>query len=191
MTLTQRLRSGKGADRELDRFKSKYRVDEATGCWLWTASTVPSPRGPGFERGQFSIAGKPILAHRASYLMFKGEIPEGLEVCHRCDVPRCVNPDHLFVGTRSDNMQDMLAKGRSNAQRNPGGARAAGVKGGLMNTWAKGERHGRAKLTAEDVTAIRTLIGERRRLVDIAAQFGVHVETIGRIKRGELWKQAN
>jgi hypothetical protein len=81
-------------------------VDKRNGCWLW--QTRKDRRGYGqffYKRGVHS-------AHRISYMIFKGEIGEGLFVCHKCDNPPCVNPDHLFLGTAKDNMHDMLAKGR-------------------------------------------------------------------------------
>lgn len=79
------------------------------GCWLWTASTAK-----GY--GQIRIGGKSTSTHRAAYEAFKGPIPTGLHVCHRCDTPICINPDHLFLGTPRDNAQDKVAKGRAAAQ---------------------------------------------------------------------------
>lgn len=76
-----------------------------TGCWLWSGYTMP--RG----YGHFSIGAKSHLAHRISYLYFHNS-PGDLEVCHKCDNPYCVNPDHLFLGTRLDNVRDMLTKNR-------------------------------------------------------------------------------
>lgn len=84
----------------------KY-VAKSDGCWLWTASTNH------WGYGQLSCPGRSYLrAHRLSYEMHVGPIPDGLFVCHRCDVPACVRPDHLFLGTPKDNVDDMVAKGR-------------------------------------------------------------------------------
>src|SRR5262245_58279388 len=84
-----------------------------SGCWLWDGSYS----GGGY--GTFYVGGrlKQMPAHRFSYEVHKGPIPEGLFVCHHCDVRECVNPDHLFVGTQSDNIQDMLIKKRGNPRR--------------------------------------------------------------------------
>jgi len=77
-----------------------------SGCWLWPASTTPN----GY--GQFGPIGSHRLAHRFSWEIYKGKIPDGMCVCHHCDVTSCVNPDHLFLGTYSDNMRDMVKKKR-------------------------------------------------------------------------------
>lgn len=88
------------------RLKSKVSVDE-NGCWIWQGSISPNGYGTTTHKN------KRISSHRLSYLTFKGEIPKGLFVCHSCDIKACINPDHLFVGTGKDNMQDMLKKGRN------------------------------------------------------------------------------
>jgi hypothetical protein len=88
----------------LERFMRK--VVKGDGCWLWTGA----PAQWGY--GQFGMANKHWLAHRVSWFFHNGPIPDGMFVCHRCDVPLCVNPDHLFLGTHQDNMDDMRAKRR-------------------------------------------------------------------------------
>ncbi len=80
-----------------------------TGCWLWTAGM----RLNGY--GQVKIRRVNQLAHRVSYQVHVGPMPEGMCVCHKCDVPCCVNPDHLFLGTQADNMRDRDRKGRCKA----------------------------------------------------------------------------
>lgn len=121
----------------MDRFWSK--ADTSRECWTWTGCCTAH----GY--GQFHFEGKTTKAHRVAWIITHGPIPDGLCVLHRCDNPPCVRPDHLFLGTLSDNMQDCVAKGRAYLQR-------PGVhKRGLANP--------NGKLTDEDVAAIRALRG--------------------------------
>ena len=94
-----------------ERFWS--RVEFTDGCWLWTGTTVDKER----PYGSIWAYGKYELAHRVSWRLHYGEIPEGRHVCHHCDNPRCVRPDHLFVGTNQENMLDASRKGRLPKQR--------------------------------------------------------------------------
>src|SRR5574343_1097240 len=95
------------------RFTRKYVVDPDTDCWNWTASRHRDGYGWFGPGGR----GRLILAHRWSYERFVGPVPQGLYVLHRCDNPGCVNPDHLFVGTQQDNVDDCIRKGRRSHQR--------------------------------------------------------------------------
>lgn len=90
----------------------KY-VNKTDSCWIWTGS----PNSTGY--GNLDIDGKKVKAHRVSWILHKGEIPEGMYICHTCDTPLCVNPEHLFLGTAKSNMQDMKDKGRRNYHHCP------------------------------------------------------------------------
>lgn len=107
-----------------------------------------------------------MYAHRASWELHNGPVPEGLMVLHHCDVRNCVNPEHLFLGTNKDNLEDCARKGRMHP----------------------GEKNGMAKLRADQVKEIKILLesGTQRRM--IAKRFGVHVGQIGKIARGEKWR---
>ena len=105
------------ADREriLARFLSK--VNKTDTCWLWTAAL--DKHGYGAFKMAAHRSNAWFRAHRAAWLLFCGKLDPGLSVCHSCDTPRCVRPDHLFIGTHADNMADMVAKGRgSNRNKN-------------------------------------------------------------------------
>lgn len=141
-----------------ERFWSKVHAKPSAGCWLWAGAMG----GRGY--GQFSLQGRRVGAHRAAWLVATGEHPGDLCVCHHCDNPRCVRPDHLFLGTHSDNMRDRDRKGR--------------------RVDVRGERAGRAKLTAADVAAIRA---DTRPTRVVGPEYGVHPSQISRIRRGKSW----
>lgn len=90
-----------------ERFAAK--VHKTDGCWLWTGATTSTGYGHLTKGGH---DGRPVKAHRLAYELANGPIPDGLEVCHHCDTPLCVRPDHLFLGTRRENLGDAMRKGR-------------------------------------------------------------------------------
>lgn len=151
-------------------------VRKTDTCWLWTGYLVG---GYGYiSRG--GREGANLRAHRVAWELFRGEIPPGLMVCHHCDVPACVNPDHLFLGTALDNKRDEIQKGR---QAPPEVKRHQGVK------------NGRAKLSDDDVREIREAYASlpkkryvvRGGLTAIARRFRVHPDIVRRVARGESW----
>jgi len=145
----------------IDRFNEKYEVNLETGCWEWTGA---KHRGYGV----LGVNKKQVRAHRFSYQLHFGDIPDGLYVCHGCDNPGCVNPSHLWLGTSQDNTADKTAKGRA--------VRLVGLASPV------------AKLTADQVRAIRSSSLTYR---EIAARYGLHYMTVGRIKRRETYRDVD
>ncbi len=158
-------------------FDKRYIPVTESGCWLWIGRSAYY----GYGVMPLGRRGAKELAHRVSWRIHRGVIPKGLNVCHHCDVTACVNPEHLFIGTQSDNLSDMTKKGR---RKSPG---------------APGERNCKAKLSIEDVSWIRSVYFDARgKRVSIppghysgrqlSEYFGVDVHTISRIIRGIRWK---
>jgi hypothetical protein len=144
----------------VDRFWSKVDVRAPDECWPWQAALTHD----GY--GRFSIGHKQVLAHRMSWTLVNGD-PGELFVLHTCDNRSCVNPNHLFLGTHLDNMDDRNAKGRQ----------------------IQGERHHKSKLTENDVRAIRKLSSSTHiTQARLAYLFNVHPQTIYNIVSGKFWK---
>lgn len=153
-----------------ERLLSKSIPEPNSGCWLWEGA--PSVLGYGFvvvgSRGKDR---QRMLAHRAAWLVAHGDLPSGMFVCHRCDNPACINPDHLFLGTHTDNMRDMAAKGRLVLPPRPTGA-----------------EHPLSKFTDEQVREIaQRLVANRETYAAIAKDYGVTESAIGPINRGETY----
>lgn len=127
------------------------RVNKTETCWLWTGPKIN-------EYGRYP-GGR--LAHRVAWELCFGPVPKNTKVCHKCDVPLCVNPDHLFLGTQADNVADMVKK----------------------------DRHAKHKLTEEQAFEIRRRYGAGNiRQRDLADEFGVCQQLVGNIVNGKIWK---
>lgn len=146
------------------RFYEKFSVAD-DGCWNWSAFKLPDGYG---KIGHLSGV---LLAHRASWMIHRGKIPYGMCVCHSCDNTSCVNPDHLWLGTQSDNIKDCVAKGR----RNPA------PQGGELNS--------AAKLGECDVIDIRRryATGDVKQR-ELAREYGVSPPTISMMVRMSTWR---
>lgn len=132
-----------------------------SGCWLWLGAV--NSAGYGQLRGD----GRAYYAHRMSYEVYRGDIPAGLVVRHKCDNPLCANPDHLELGTMSDNTQDMLRRGRHHT------------------TPTRGDFHYNSKLTSEDVRFIRS---DPRGASELGRILGVDTSTITDVRKGRTWR---
>lgn len=144
-------------------------VHKTEDCWLWTGAKKEWGHGVINSGGR----GRAIRVSRLSWSLHYGEIPEGLLVCHKCDNPTCVRPEHLFLGTHADNMTDCKNKGRYDRTKRP-----------------RGEGHGMSKLTEQEVRAIRKLFSEHERrptLKDAASKFGISLQSVHRIVTRKNW----
>ena len=130
------------------------------GCWEWQGC---SHHG-GY--GALCIKGKWASAHRTAYTFWKGIIPKGLCVLHRCDNPSCINPDHLFLGTQADNAKDRNRKGRT----------------------SQGESFWRAKLTEKQVRAIRRRRAAGESLASLGREYGLRWQGIQNVVKRKTWK---
>lgn len=149
-----------------DRFLKYVLKDEDNGCWLWQACTTT------FGYGQFYFERRLQNAHRVSWQIFNGDLPRGIFVCHKCDNPPCVNPDHLFLGTHEDNMDD-----RKNKRRFVHGKKYYGSSSPF------------SKLTDEQVLEILSLYNtDNVQQKELAKRFGVTQACIWYIVNGKTYK---
>lgn len=145
------------------RFDAKWQPEPNSGCWLWHGTTDRN----GY--GQIQVDGKTRFAHRTSYALYCHEIPGGAHVCHKCDTPACVNPDHLFLGDQQSNMADKMQKGRG--------------------VFVKGESHGRVRLTENQVIEIIALLatGTISKMA-LSRRYQVSRGAIRQIQEGRNWR---
>lgn len=147
-----------------ERFWAKVNKREPNECWEWHGALDTN----GY--GKIRADGRLQVASHVSYKIYHGIIPDDLWVLHRCDNPRCVNPNHLFLGTHAQNMQDMVAKGRGKPKSSPG------------------ESNPKAKLLTNDVVRIRERHGQGERVIDLAREYNVKALCISRIVNLVTWK---
>lgn len=119
----------------------------------------------GYVRAKVA-GGRRVFVHRFAWESAHGSIPPGMVVCHHCDNPPCVNPDHLFLGTNAENLEDMTRKGRR----------------------TRGDTHGMSRLSEADIPVIRSLRAAGVALSVVAARYGVSITTISRVATGKTWR---
>ena len=153
---------------EKKRIIAKVDIDLKTNCWNWNGCIQSN----GYAR--ITYKRKTMGAHRLSYMAFIGYIPDGNDVCHKCDNRACVNPAHLFTGTRLDNMKDCASKGRQ-------------AKGDMLPD-KRGEKTHLAKLTEKEVLEIRQLKEDGIKMKNIAIRFNITKDNIRRIIRRDTWR---
>jgi len=152
-------------EQQFKNFWKKVKVTEGEGCWEWDAAMYSN----GY--GHFVVSGKDHLAHRLSFQLSVGEIPEGLVLRHTCDNRKCVRPEHLIPGTHSENLRDCVDRGRLNPGRHPGETNPAAI------------------LTAQDVREIRDLLKHKVfNQTTIAFKYRIGMSAISSIKHGHTWK---
>ena len=155
----------------VDRVLEKIVRIPFSGCWVFMGATN------GFGYGIVGTGGRGApndRAHRITYRHFCGEIPSGMFVCHRCDVPSCCNPDHLFLGTNQDNVRDMISKGRNSPPP--------------RNRHVVGSVHPGSKLTEDQVVHIREAYSRGVKQKDLAQQYGVVHQTISKVVNNRRFK---
>lgn len=151
----------------VERFMEKVEMIPISGCWLWTGALIKST---GY--GRFGIGKRKVeYAHRASWILFNGKIPDEKFVCHHCDTPACVNPNHLFIGSAKDNSQDALNKGR--------------MVHPTIEQRPRAEDQPMAKLTNDQVRFIRE---SKEKTKILAATYGVNPSCISRIRLYQTYK---
>jgi hypothetical protein len=156
------------------RFWSKVQRSE-DGCWLWAGATDT------YGYGRLQVQGRSRPAHRLAWEFTNGAIPQGLYVCHHCDVRACCRPDHLWLGTNDDNMHDCTSKGRR-----PSGDRNGNQADSIGRP--RGDSHGSSKLTSAQVAALRAARASGTPSRELAVQYGISHTHVNRIVRGDFWK---
>jgi predicted DNA-binding protein YlxM (UPF0122 family) len=147
-----------------ERFERQYKVDDESGCWVWTGAT----EGGGY--GTIGVNGGSMGAHRYSYKLHNGEIPEGAFICHKCHNPPCVNPDHLYAGDAKTNAQDAIDNG----------------------DWPElyGEEQGHASLTNAEAESLRNEYAAGATVAELSDDYDVSAGSVSRIINGKSYPNA-
>lgn len=149
----------------IQRFWNKVNIETPDKCWEWTGCRTPLGYGILMLPSIDGSKRKRIFAHRYSWDIHYGSLPQELSVCHHCDNPPCINPNHLFLGTTADNLRDMALKGRSQ----------------------QGEKHHNVKITEATIIEIRRL-SEHMSMPEIAKSLGLQYLYVWHIVRRKKWK---
>lgn len=156
------------------------RVLKTNDCWLWTGGCIPN----GY--GAFWFDGRNHGAHRMAWLIWRGDIPKGMSICHKCDNPICVNPGHLFVGLPIENSADMVAKNRqARGDKSPRRLHADSYEALV------GSNNNKAKLTEDQIPEIKRLVASGLSMSEVGRRFGVGNATISKAVAGHTWKHVN
>lgn len=169
--------SNRGATPSDDDYEVRFwcRVRSSRdGCWVWTRGTQHN----GY--GTFCVKGRDIRAHRFSWEIHFGQIPQGMLVCHHCDNPPCVRPDHLFLGTDRDNCVDKLAKGRGRA--------GIPFHRGCSH---EGALNPNARMSTEQVAEALSRLADGEKPAAVASSFGVSTSLIYKIRSRRAWSHLN
>lgn len=168
--------SNVGSDMSNYRERFVDRIMWTESCWIWTGTTLPA----GY--GVMWFEGRQLLSHRIAWTVYRGPIPQGMQVLHKCDNPCCVNPAHLFLGTQHDNMHDMIRKNRSKL----GKSQHTQVKGVVTPRHATSEGRKYTKVSDEQVAEIRQKYfsgyGTQQALAD---EYGITRSRVGELVRNE------